>query len=75
MKCDGRRPPRGLVRRATALFPLLGAALAMVLFGRGGVAYAQTSQVRRRECLPFSRPTANGRADPFGAWHLPRGDR
>ena len=42
---DGRRPPRRLVRLATALFPLLGAALAMCLFGSAGVAHAQTSQV------------------------------
>ena len=39
------RSPHGTLGRAAALFPLLGAALAMCLFGGAGVAHAQTSRV------------------------------
>ncbi len=39
------RLPRRLWRHAAALFPILGVTLAMCLFGRAGVAHAQTSQV------------------------------
>ena len=38
-------PLPGLVRRAAVLLSLLGAVLAVFLFGGGGVAHAQTSQV------------------------------
>ena len=41
----GRRPLRSLVRRAAALFSLLGAVLAVFLFGGGGVAHTQTPRV------------------------------
>ena len=42
---DGRRPPRGLVRRSAAVLPVLCTALAVFLLRGGGVAHAQTSQV------------------------------
>ena len=42
---DGRRPPRGLVRRSAAVLPVLCTALAVFLLRGGGVAHAQTPQV------------------------------